>query len=355
MWPRVGRSPRSRVRRTDRRKWEATIAREGDVVCDRAVVGSERRSIAELLAYARAGLDRVVVGDLAEEMAAGALVVDLRPVEQRERDGELPGATVIDRNVLEWRLDPTSVDRLNVIEGHDQRIVLVCNEGYASSLAAATLRQLGLARATDLVGGFQAWRAGRHWNAVYVDKAPDTVSWYQPDPAMSVRLLRAAAPPPASVIDVGAGASLLADRLLAAGWSDVTVLDIAATASPLVRERAGPAVQAITADVLSWAPPRTYDAWHDRAVFHFLTSPQDRVRYLDVATAAIRAGGALVVGTFAPDGPEQCSGLPTMRYGPAQLAAEFAAAFDLAGSATEQHHTPWGAMQPFTWVVLRRQ
>ena len=316
---------------------------------------SGRRSIADLLAAARAGLDRVVASDLAEELGAGALVVDIRTTEQRARDGDLPGATVIDRNVLEWRLDPSSADRLDLITGHDQRIVVVCNEGYSSSLAAATLRQIGLRRATDLVGGFQAWRAQQHWDAVYVEKGPQTVSWFQREPAVSLRLLRELAPPPASVIDVGAGASLLADRLLDGGWTDVTVLDVSAAAGALVRKRLGDAVQVITADVLSWTPPRTYDACHDRAVFHFLTSPQDRARYVGVATAAVRQGGALVLGTFAADGPEQCSGLPTARYAPEELAAQFDDAFDLERSESEQHTTPWGAVQHFTWVGLRRR
>jgi rhodanese-related sulfurtransferase len=119
----------------------------------------ERRSISELLDEARAGLDRVTPADLSVEQAAGALVVDMRPSEQRLRDGDVPGAHVIDRNVLEWRLDPASPDRLPVITCYDLRVILVCNEGYSSSLAAATLQRLGLRRATDLVGGFQAWRA----------------------------------------------------------------------------------------------------------------------------------------------------------------------------------------------------
>ena len=112
-----------------------------------------------LLAEARADLDRVHPRDLAAAVEQGALVVDVRPVEQRRRDGDLPGAVVIDRNVLEWRLDPTCPYRIAQATDADVRIVLVCNEGYGSSLAAATLRRLGLRRATDLVGGFQAWRA----------------------------------------------------------------------------------------------------------------------------------------------------------------------------------------------------
>jgi rhodanese-related sulfurtransferase len=109
-----------------------------------------------LLAQARAVLDRVEPGRLDDELAAGAVLIDIRPVEQRQRDGELTGAIIIDRNVLEWRLDPTSPDRLPVASRADIRYILVCNQGYSSSLAAATLRDLGLSRATDLVGGFQA-------------------------------------------------------------------------------------------------------------------------------------------------------------------------------------------------------
>ena len=117
----------------------------------------ERARIDDLLAYARRDLDRVDAADLDQELAAGALVVDTRPVEQRRRDGELPGALVVDRNVLEWRLDPTSPHRLPEADA-DRRVIVVCNEGYSSTLAAATLRHLGLRRATDLEGGFQAWR-----------------------------------------------------------------------------------------------------------------------------------------------------------------------------------------------------
>ena len=118
-----------------------------------------RATIDVLLEHARRGLDRVEPEHLAEEVANGAVVVDIRPADQRERDGELPDAVVVDRNVLEWRLDPTSPHRLALATDHKLRVVLVCNEGYGSSLAAKSLRDLGLERATDLVGGFQAWRA----------------------------------------------------------------------------------------------------------------------------------------------------------------------------------------------------
>ncbi len=118
-------------------------------------------AVETLLARARAGMDRVEVADLETEITAGALLVDIRPVEQRERDGVLPQALVIDRNVLEWRLDPSSPYRVPEAVSGDLRVVLVCNEGYASSLAAATLREIGLVRATDLVGGYQAWLRAR--------------------------------------------------------------------------------------------------------------------------------------------------------------------------------------------------
>ena len=114
-------------------------------------------TIDELLAEARSHLDRVAAEDLAAAQAGGALVVDIRPIEQRARDGELPGAIIVDRNVLEWRLDPASADRISQVTDHDTRIILVCNEGYSSSLAAAILHELGLHRATDLIGGYQQW------------------------------------------------------------------------------------------------------------------------------------------------------------------------------------------------------
>jgi len=116
-------------------------------------------NVDELLEQARASLQRVTPADAARAAASGALLVDIRPIEQRERDGEIAGALIVDRNVLEWRLDPQSADRIPEIRSYDDAVILFCNEGYASSLAAATLQQLGLHRATDMIGGFQAWRA----------------------------------------------------------------------------------------------------------------------------------------------------------------------------------------------------
>ena len=119
--------------------------------------GRDTRSIDEILAAARARLDRVEPEELETERKAGAVIVDIRPIEQRSRDGELPGAIIIDRNVLEWRLDPACEHHIADVAGYDTRIVIVCNEGYQSSLAAALLRDVGLHRTTDLIGGFQAW------------------------------------------------------------------------------------------------------------------------------------------------------------------------------------------------------
>jgi len=129
-------------------------------------------------------LRRVAPENLAAEMHAGALVIDVRPADQRARDGALPGAIVVDRNVLEWRLDPASPDRIAELTGYDQRVIVVCNEGYSSSLAAATLHDLGLHRATDLIGGYQAWRAGTQdpMSDPRLDSNPDVVTVEQAQP-----------------------------------------------------------------------------------------------------------------------------------------------------------------------------
>ncbi|MGO4120712.1 rhodanese-like domain-containing protein [Arthrobacter sp. YAF16] len=143
---------------------QCEISDDGVPICQRVLDPSASPAtltINELLLESRMGLERVHASDLEREMAAGALVVDTRPVDQRDRDGDLPGAVVIDRNVLEWRLDPSSPHRLPIADNPARRIVVVCNEGYSSSLAAHTLRRLGLTRATDLIGGFQAWAALR--------------------------------------------------------------------------------------------------------------------------------------------------------------------------------------------------
>jgi SAM-dependent methyltransferase len=202
-----------------------------------------------------------------------------------------------------------------------------------------------------------AERAG-HWDDVYVSTPVTEVSWYESRPATSLRLLTDSVPRTAAVVDVGAGASSLVDALVADGWSDVTVLDVSNEALALVRERLGDddaTVSFVVADLLDWQPARRYDAWHDRALFHFLTTTEEQEHYVATAASAVRPDGVVVLGAFAADGPTQCSGLPAARYDAPSLAERFGSAFDLVRSEREEHVTPGGATQPFTWVVLRRR
>lgn len=203
-----------------------------------------------------------------------------------------------------------------------------------------------------------ARHTAQHWDAVYGQKAVDDVSWFRPDAGSSTRRVLAAAPPSATrvAVDVGAGTSTLVDELLDEGWR-VTVLDVSGEALAVTRARLGEradAVRFVVADLLGWQPDERVDVWHDRAVLHFLTDPDDRRRYADVAARAVRPGGAVVLSAFGPEGPEQCSGLPTVRYDAAALAEVFADGFALESSGTEVHRTPWGAAQQFTLVTLRR-
>lgn len=195
-----------------------------------------------------------------------------------------------------------------------------------------------------------------HWDGVYQTKAGDEVSWFQTEPTTSLRLLLEVDPAPTSVIDVGAGASRLAATLVGAGIADVTVLDVSAAALEQVRALLPelPTDAFVIADVTGWTPTRTWGAWHDRAVFHFLIDAADRAAYVAAARAALDPGAVAVVGTFAADGPEQCSGLPTARYDATELAAAFGDGFVLEHAEREIHRTPSGGEQAFTWVVLRR-
>jgi rhodanese-related sulfurtransferase/SAM-dependent methyltransferase len=328
----------------------------------------QRRSIDNVLVEARRDLDRVAPADLAAEMAAGTLVVDIRPVDQRGRDGDLPGAVVVARNELEWRLDPTSRHRIPEATDHDRRMIIVCNEGYASSLAAASLHQLGLRRATDLDGGFQAWRtfvdesrteeARAHWEEIYGTRASTELSWFEAEPAMSLGMIAAARniDPDTAIIDVGGGASTLVDVLVARGYRNVTVLDVSEAALDIARRRLGEdttKVRWVAHDLLTWRPARPYGLWHDRAVFHFLVAPDHRAAYLAVLHAALEPGGSVIVATFADDGPQMCSGLPTARYAPDDLAAAFGPDLEVVTSRREEHLTPAGVVQPFTWLLLQ--
>ncbi|HEX5581918.1 MAG TPA: class I SAM-dependent methyltransferase [Gemmatimonadaceae bacterium] len=199
-----------------------------------------------------------------------------------------------------------------------------------------------------------------HWEGVYATKAPAEVSWYQARPARSLELLaEAGVTATSAVIDVGGGDSTLVDALLERGTERVTVLDLSGAALARARARLGARATGVTwieADVTSAVlPPGAYDAWHDRAVFHFLTEADDRRRYAEAAASAVRAGGALVIATFAPDGPTRCSALDVVRYDAESLAREFAPQFALVRGLVETHVTPWGAEQRFTYVILRRR
>jgi SAM-dependent methyltransferase len=199
--------------------------------------------------------------------------------------------------------------------------------------------------------------ADTHWERIYTDRGPRQVSWFQADPAVSAGLIGAAVSGDRTVpvIDVGGGASLLAARLASDGFTDVTVLDISARALDAAR-RQDPTgtVSLLHADVLGWRPPRRWQVWHDRAVFHFLITPSNRARYLAVLRQGLRPGGTLILATFAPDGPAHCSGLPVARYSAEDLAGKLGGDFTVTVTRTEQHHTPAGVIQPFTWISARR-
>ena len=183
-------------------------------------------------------------------------------------------------------------------------------------------------------------------------------SWFQPEPALSLRMLDAAGVSAGdSLIDVGGGASTLADALLAGAFTDVTVLDVSATGMQYAQRRLGAAARQVAwvvADVLTWRPGRRYQVWHDRAVFHFLTTIRDQQRYMRTLDRATTASAVAVFGCFAPDGPEYCSGLPVARYDPPGLASQLGGKWALITADTEQHVTPTGAVQPFTWAAFRR-
>jgi trans-aconitate methyltransferase len=201
-------------------------------------------------------------------------------------------------------------------------------------------------------------QAAAHWDAAYA-QGDETLSWFEEHPGMSLRMLDSAGVLAAhAVIDVGGGASPLTRALLDRGFRDLTVLDISAAGIRHARDRLGPRadqVHWLTADVLSWHPRRRYQAWHDRAVFHFLTIEEHRQQYLHALDTATAPGAIAVFGCFAPDGPQQCSGLPVARYSAAQLARQIGAEWLLISQDREEHITPAGTIQPLTWVALRRQ
>ena len=199
----------------------------------------------------------------------------------------------------------------------------------------------------------------QHWERVYATKPPERVSWYQPHAEHSLQLIRATGVPLAApIIDVGGGASTLVDDLLDAGYTAITVLDLSGAALAAARQRLGERaqrVQWIEADITSAALPRHgCDVWHDRAVFHFLTTVEARSAYVRAVLHAVRPGGHVIVASFAEDGPAECSGLPVMRYSADALHAEFGAAFTLLRHEKEAHHTPTGTVQQFVYCYCRK-
>jgi 2-polyprenyl-3-methyl-5-hydroxy-6-metoxy-1,4-benzoquinol methylase len=197
-----------------------------------------------------------------------------------------------------------------------------------------------------------------HWEEVYSAKAETGVSWYQDEPTLSLELIGAVAPVERGrIIDVGGGASVLVDRLLNLPFGRIAVLDISETALGKARSRLGERaawVEWLAADVTDVRDVGTFDVWHDRAVFHFLTDAADRHRYVELARRTVPEGGHLIIATFAQSGPKTCSDLDVCRYNADSLRAEFDG-FSLVRHAAETHTTPWGSPQAFLYGVFRRR
>jgi 2-polyprenyl-3-methyl-5-hydroxy-6-metoxy-1,4-benzoquinol methylase len=200
--------------------------------------------------------------------------------------------------------------------------------------------------------------AKTHWEKVYATKQPEAVSWYRAHLETSVALIeRAAHSRSASIIDIGAGESTLVDDLLARGYEHITVLDVSQTALDVTKKRLGPLAERIkwvVADITQMQlEPLTYDVWHDRAVFHFLTSTEQRAVYVRNVATAVKPGGHVIVSTFGPEGPTECSGLEVMRYDAHSLHDEFGIRFRLMESSKELHKTPFGTTQQFLYCYCK--
>jgi 2-polyprenyl-3-methyl-5-hydroxy-6-metoxy-1,4-benzoquinol methylase len=199
----------------------------------------------------------------------------------------------------------------------------------------------------------------KHWDSVYESKPAEAVSWYAPHLRESLRYIsQAATSKEVAIIDVGGGESTLVDDLVNDGYSNISILDISATALEVTKRRLGATgahVTWIAADILEVElPVGAYDIWHDRAVFHFLINDDQRRRYVAQVLKALKPGGFAIVGTFGPEGPEKCSGLQVSRYAPSELHGTFGAPFELLDSSVEQHTTPWGSPQQFVYCYCRR-
>lgn len=197
-----------------------------------------------------------------------------------------------------------------------------------------------------------------HWDEIYAARPAGEASWFEADPAVSMRLIADAIRTGArSVLDVGAGASVLVERLLELDLERIGVLDISEVGLEIARHRLGDRadeVEWIVADVTAATDVGRFDVWHDRATFHFLTEPVDRAGYVRLAARTVRPGGSVIIATFAPDGPERCSGLSVSRYDADRLASLCGPAFELVGSEPHVHTTPGGVKQRFVYTTLRR-
>lgn len=198
-----------------------------------------------------------------------------------------------------------------------------------------------------------------HWDAIYTTRDETGVSWFQEDPVLSLELIEQARPgKDAAIIDIGGGASRLADGLLERGFRRVTVLDISSAALDLTALRLGrraSEVHWIVEDVTVWEPAQRFDIWHDRAAFHFLIEQADRAAYIARLKQALVPGGYAIIATFAADGPEKCSGLPVHRYDAAELAKQLGEEFVLLDSRAQDHATPSNARQRFQFSMFRRR
>lgn len=199
----------------------------------------------------------------------------------------------------------------------------------------------------------------QHWEQVYSTKASDSVSWFQEHAELSLRLIHnTRLSKDAAIIDVGGGASTLVDDLVAESYTDLTVLDLSSSAISVAKQRLGKHAETVNwmiGDItLAEFPVHRFHIWHDRAVFHFLTNPNDRHAYVERVMRSVRPGGHVIIATFAEDGPEQCSGLPVVRYRPESLHAEFGDAFLLVEHKQEVHHTPSGSNQQFVYCYCRK-
>jgi SAM-dependent methyltransferase len=197
-----------------------------------------------------------------------------------------------------------------------------------------------------------------HWEKVYKSKAPEAVSWYRPHLERSLALIELAAKESsAAIIDVGGGESTLIDDLLLRGYNNLTVLDISQTAIDVNKKRLGlPAEQVrwLVADITEIdLQPASYDLWHDRAVFHFLTAPELRLAYVRQVARAVKPGGHVIVSTFGSEGPTKCSGLDVVRYNADSLHGQFGVRFRLVESTKEMHRTPFGSNQQFLYCYCK--